>query len=121
MMMIGHDGGSGSHPRHDGITYCDPDGEVTRVHLNGVAVTQLPLLDGKDTRGSIASTASNAFRQMKPLTMKSLTLPGFGMLRVPLKTPFKTALRTVDRSTIIIAPPCPRQRPCRYGEAPVTP
>jgi cell wall-associated NlpC family hydrolase len=51
MMMIGHHGGQ-PYVIHDttGITYRDANGEITRVNLNGVAVTQLlPLLDGKDT------------------------------------------------------------------------
>jgi hypothetical protein len=51
MMMIGHYGGQ-PYVIHDttGITYRDQNGEITRVNLNGVAVTQLlPLLDGKDT------------------------------------------------------------------------
>ena len=38
------------HPRHHGHLPPDENGEITRVNLNGVAVTQLvPLLDGKDT------------------------------------------------------------------------
>ena len=51
MMMIGHHGGQ-PYVIHDttGITYRDENGEITRVNLNGVAVTQLlPLLDGKET------------------------------------------------------------------------
>ena len=50
MMVIGHDGGA-PYVIHDttGITYRDENGVVTRVHLNGVAVTPLvPLLDGKE-------------------------------------------------------------------------
>ena len=49
MMVIGHDGGE-PYVIHDttGITYRDAEGEITRVHLNGVSVTPLlPLLDGK--------------------------------------------------------------------------
>ncbi len=44
----------------------------------------------------------------------------FGMLRVPLKTPFKTALRTVDAVediVVMIHTDCGR---CGYGEAPAT-
>jgi cell wall-associated NlpC family hydrolase len=51
MMMIGHHGGQ-PYVIHDttGITYRDANGAITRVNLNGVAVTQLlPLLDGKET------------------------------------------------------------------------
>ena len=51
MMMIGHHDGQ-PYVIHDttGITYRDANGEITRVSLNGVVVTQLlPLLDGKDT------------------------------------------------------------------------
>lgn len=50
MMVIGHDGGA-PYVIHDttGITYRDENGVVTRVRLNGVAVTPLvPLLDGKE-------------------------------------------------------------------------
>jgi hypothetical protein len=51
MMVVGQDGG-GPYVIHDttGITYRDADGVLTRVHLNGVAVTPLlPLLDGPET------------------------------------------------------------------------
>jgi hypothetical protein len=51
MMMIGYHNGE-PYVIHDttGITYRDENGEINRVHLNGVSVTQLlPLLDGKET------------------------------------------------------------------------
>ena len=44
----------------------------------------------------------------------------FGMLRVPLKTPFKTALRTVDRVEDIVIMVHTDSGNIGYGEAPAT-
>ncbi|MGH8239941.1 MAG: dipeptide epimerase, partial [Steroidobacteraceae bacterium] len=44
----------------------------------------------------------------------------FGMLRVPLKTPFKTALRTVDAIEDIIVTVHTDSGHVGYGEAPAT-
>jgi len=44
----------------------------------------------------------------------------FGMLRVPLKTPFKTALRTVDRVEDIVVMLKTDTGHVGYGEAPAT-
>ena len=44
----------------------------------------------------------------------------FGMLRVPLKTPFKTALRTVDTIEDIIVTVHTDTGHVGYGEAPAT-
>ena len=44
----------------------------------------------------------------------------FGMLRVPLKTPFKTALRTVDRVEDIVVMLHTDTGHVGYGEAPAT-
>ena len=44
----------------------------------------------------------------------------FGMLRVPLKTPFKTALRTVDTIEDIIVTVHTDTGNIGYGEAPAT-
>jgi L-alanine-DL-glutamate epimerase-like enolase superfamily enzyme len=44
----------------------------------------------------------------------------FGMLRVPLKTPFKTALRTVDTIEDIIVTVHTDSGHIGYGEAPAT-
>src|SRR5919112_3795079 len=44
----------------------------------------------------------------------------FGMLRVPLKTPFKTALRTVDTIEDIIITVHTDSGHIGYGEAPAT-
>jgi L-alanine-DL-glutamate epimerase-like enolase superfamily enzyme len=45
---------------------------------------------------------------------------GFGMLRVPLKTPFKTALRTVDAIEDIVVIVRTDTGHIGYGEAPAT-
>ena len=44
----------------------------------------------------------------------------FGMLRVPLKTPFKTALRTVDTIEDIVITMHTDTGHIGYGEAPAT-
>lgn len=44
----------------------------------------------------------------------------FGMLRVPLKTPFKTALRTVDTVEDIVVTVHTDTGHVGYGEAPAT-
>ncbi len=44
----------------------------------------------------------------------------FGMLRVPLKTPFKTALRTVDTVEDIVVIVKTDTGHVGYGEAPAT-
>ena len=44
----------------------------------------------------------------------------FGMLRVPLKTPFKTALRTVDTIEDIVVTVHTDTGHVGYGEAPAT-
>ena len=44
----------------------------------------------------------------------------FGMLRVPLKTPFKTALRTVDKVEDVIVTIHTDTGHVGYGEAPAT-
>jgi L-alanine-DL-glutamate epimerase-like enolase superfamily enzyme len=44
----------------------------------------------------------------------------FGMLRVPLKTPFKTALRTVERVEDIVVMVHTDTGHIGYGEAPAT-
>ena len=44
----------------------------------------------------------------------------YGMLRVPLKTPFKTALRTVDKIEDIVVAIHTDTGHVGYGEAPAT-
>ena len=74
--------------------------DASACHLNGVSVTPLtPLLLGPATSHYI-----DRIDQHRPRiapdgdteTSMKITDIRFGMLRVPLKTPFKTALRTVD-------------------------
>src|SRR6185312_10834529 len=76
------------------------------------------------SRWSIASRAScasgrKASRKPEESLMK-ITDIRFGMLRVPLKTPFKTALRTVDTIEDIIVTVHTDTGHVGYGEAPAT-
>ena len=101
--------------------YRDENGEITRVTLNGVSVTPLlPLLRGKETHESTASTASSASARIEPMNIMKITDIRFGMLRVPLKTPFKTALRTVDTVEDIVVTVHTDTGNIGYGEAPAT-
>src|SRR3954463_9794453 len=68
-------------------------------------------------RGSTASTASNASANENCMKITDIR---FGMLRVPLKTPFKTALRTVDSIEDVIVTVHTDKGNVGYGEAPAT-
>src|SRR6185437_13410824 len=59
-------------------------------------------------------------RTLGKLTSMKITEIRFGMLRVPLKTPFKTALRTVDMIEDIIVTVHTDTGHVGYGEAPAT-
>src|SRR6185437_1346435 len=59
-------------------------------------------------------------RTLGKLTSMKITDIRFGMLRVPLKTPFKTALRTVDTVEDIVVMVHTDSGRIGYGEAPAT-
>src|SRR5690606_28879937 len=59
-------------------------------------------------------------RQQDTDTYMKITEVRFGMLRVPLKTPFKTALRTVERVEDVVVMVHTDTGHVGYGEAPAT-
>ena len=121
---------------HDvlGMSYRQADGSMRRVKLNAVSVTPLlPMLYGKD--GSDLHRPHDQHRADPPLSPRhaphlqeqepdiepmKITDIQFGMLRVPLKTPFKTALRTVSQVEDIVVMVHTDSGHIGYGEAPAT-
>src|SRR5688500_459685 len=67
-------------------------------------------------RSSITSTVFNASARI-PMKITDIR---FGMLRVPLKTPFKTALRTVEQVEDVVVTIHTDTGHIGYGEAPAT-
>ena len=63
-----------------------------------------------DRRHAAAPTPTHPRRLRRAMKITEIR---FGMLRVPLKTPFKTALRTVETVEDIVVIGAHRHRPCR--------
>jgi cell wall-associated NlpC family hydrolase len=118
------------HRRHawvihdtNGGSFLGADGTLQRaMQLNGVSLTPLvPLRFGKRPRlhRPHHQHRPGGARQNEDHPMK-ITDIRFGMLRVPLKTPFKTALRTVEQVEDIVVMIHTDTGHVGYGSAPAT-
>ena len=112
MMVIGRIGGE-PYVIHDttGITYRDADGNAPRAPQRRLGHAAPAADVRQDSRLRRPHHQHPAHSPMTPLTDERMKITDirFGMLRVPLKTPFKTALRTVDtvEDIVVMCTPTP--------------
>ncbi len=119
MMAIGHVDGR-TWVIHDtaGGSWFGADGTRVQAHLNGVSVTPLePMMASDTVRHRPHHQHPAPAGQDSRMKITAIEL---GMLRVPLKTPFKTALRTVETVEDVVVLIRTDSGNTGYGEAPAT-